>query len=182
MALCLARCALHRRAPLATCFLRRRITTSQRPTSALARASQAIAAVPCSFAVAYGGLKTAVADAMVQKWVEGADELDRRRIAVFLAFGFVQVGFVQYQIYVNLFTRLFPTAGMFSNATIAAKLADPVGLRNLSYQVALDQFIYHPLCYFPVFYTCKEVIQGTASGPVETVGSPLPYPIRNLSR
>ena len=30
--------------------------------------------------------------------------------------------------------------------------------RNLAAQVCLDQFVYHPLCYFPVFYACKELI------------------------
>ena len=65
---------------------------------------------PLGFAIGYGGLKTIAADALVQRYMEDNEELDKRRMAVFLSFGFFQVGFVQYQLYVNAFTRLFPTA------------------------------------------------------------------------
>lgn len=126
---------------------------------------------PLGFAVGYGGAKTIAADAVVQRYIEGHEELDKRRLAVFLSFGFFQVGFVQYQLYVNAFTRLFPTAAAFSAASLSAKLRDATGMANLARQVLLDQLVYHPLCYFPVFYTCKEVIQSSnpASNPVETV-------------
>lgn len=114
---------------------------------------------PLGFSVAYGGAKTVAADALVQKYMEDRAELDTRRQAIFLLFGCFQVGFVQYQIYVNGFTRLFPTAAQFSAKSLADKAKDAVGLRNLAAQVGLDQLVYHPLCYFPVFYTCKELIE-----------------------
>ena len=120
---------------------------------------------PLGFAVGYGGLKTIAADAMVQRYVERCETLDRRRMSVFLLFGCVQVGFVQYQLYVNAFTRLFPTATTFSAASLSAKLKDKVGLLNLVKQVGLDQLVYHPLCYFPVFYSCQEIVHGGSSSP-----------------
>ena len=108
--------------------------------------------------MAYGGAKTVAADLIVQTAMERREDIDWRRQAVFLSFGIFQVGFVQYQIYVSAFTRLFPTAASFSAKPLAQKFADGVGMRNLVKQVCLDQFVYHPLCYFPVFYTCKEII------------------------
>ena len=123
---------------------------------------------PCRFAVGYGGAKTVAADILVQQYVERR-ELDRRRSAIFLLFGFVQVGFVQYQLYVNAFTRIFPSAASFAAAPLATKLKDTVGLRNVAFQVGLDQFVYHPLCYFPVFYVCQELVRGEPASPVETV-------------
>ena len=39
---------------------------------------------------------------------------------------------------------------------------DVTGMANLGRQVLLDQLVYHPFCYFPVFYTCQELIE---SGP-----------------
>ena len=101
---------------------------------------------PLSFSVAYGGAKTVAADTIVQKYMEGRQELDQRRQAIFLLFGCFQVGFVQYQIYVNGFTRLFPKAAQFSAKSLADKARDVVGLRNLAAQVFLDQCVYHPLC------------------------------------
>ena len=113
---------------------------------------------PLTFAIGFGGVKTIAADAFVQKYMEHADAYDQKRLLVFLTFGFFQVGFVQYNVYVNLFSRLFPAGASFTAAPIAAKLADGQGLRNLAKQVFIDQCVYHPCCYFPVFYTCKEII------------------------
>jgi len=128
---------------------------------------------PLGFAVGYGGAKTVAADALVQTCIERVDRFDPRRSAVFLLFGCVQVGFVQYQVFVNGMVRLFPSAATFAALPLAAKLRDVAGLRNVGLQVILDQFVYHPLMYFPVFYTCKELVQGSASSPAHTVGNAL---------
>ena len=116
-------------------------------------------AAPLRFAVAYGAAKTVAADALVQRYLEERETLDMRRQGVFLLFGCFQVGFVQYQLYVSAFTRAFPTAAAFAAAPLAAKLSDRPGIARLGAQVAIDQFLYHPFCYFPVFYTCKELCQ-----------------------
>mmetsp|Transcript_1488 Transcript_1488/g.2019 ORF Transcript_1488/g.2019 Transcript_1488/m.2019 type:complete len:215 (+) Transcript_1488:121-765(+) len=115
---------------------------------------------PFGFAVLYGGLKTLVADVMVQTVVERRKlgEIDQKRAAVFLGFGFLQVGAVQYGVYVRMFTRLFPNSAKFSAAPLSAKLRDTAGKLTVAKQVCLDMFVYHPFCYFPVFYICKEVV------------------------
>ena len=124
------------------------------------------ARAPLRFAVGYGGAKTVAADAMVQYYLEGKEQLDHRRLAVFAAFGFFQVGFVQYQLYVSAFGKAFPQAATFAAKPVFQKLRDLRGLRSLASQVTLDQFLYHPFLYFPVFYVCKELIE---TGPsVET--------------
>ena len=121
---------------------------------------------PLRFAMGFGVAKTTAADALVQRYVEGQEALDRRRLTVFFSFGVLQVGFVQHWLYVNAFGRVFPNAAIFAAAPWSAKLRDAAGLRNLAAQVGIDQFVYHPFCYFPVFYTCKEIIQ---SGGARTV-------------
>lgn len=124
---------------------------------------------PLGFAVGYGGAKTIAADALVQTYMERREEWDVKRLMVFLSFGFFQVGAVQYGLYVGLCGRLFPGARAFSAMPWRAKLQDPQGMKNLAKQVSLDMLIYHPFCYFPVFYTCKEIIQGDAIGPIDSV-------------
>ena len=117
----------------------------------------------------------------VQTLVERREVIDTKRSAVFFGFGLVQVppacmrmspcthhawvrrtahvrvqvGFVQYALYCNLYARLFPSAAAFAEKTLSAKLQDLPGMLNVLKQLIIDQFIYHPLCYFPVFYTCK---------------------------
>jgi len=124
---------------------------------------------PFAFAVWYGGAKTIGADIMVQKCVEGRDEIDNKRATVFLCFGLFQVGFVQYLLYCRLFARLFPTAESYALKPIAEKLADRIGTLNVGKQVCLDQFVYHPVMYFPVFYTCKEIVNGNTNSLTEMV-------------
>ena len=124
---------------------------------------------PLGFAMGFGAIKTAAADALVQRYMEGKETLDQRRLGVFFSFGLFQVGFVQYQLYVNAFSWAFKGAAKFAAAPLSAKLRDATGLRNLAKQVLVDQMIYHPLCYFPVFYTCKEIIQGDATSPPDAV-------------
>ena len=113
---------------------------------------------PLAFAVAYGGVKTIAADAVVQKVLERREEFDRQRLLIFLSFGLFQVGFVQYKLYVDTFCKIFPNARAFTAAPLAVKMADTQGQVNVVKQVVLDQCFYHPLCYFPVFYTCQQVI------------------------
>lgn len=115
---------------------------------------------PLGFAIGYGGAKTIAPDALVQTQLERKEELDAKRLAVFFTFGCVQVGAVQYFLFVVAMQRLFPTAAAFSALPFRQKFSDLQGMKNLVKQVGLDQFFYHPLMYFPVFYTCKELLQG----------------------
>lgn len=125
-----------------------------------ARVASQIKRAPLAFSIAYGGAKTIAADVLVQKYLEGRETIDKRRSLVFLGFGCVQVGFVQYMIYSKLFPYIFKGAGTFSTQTLAQKIKDTQGLKNVAKQVCLDMLVYHPCCYFPVFYSCQEVVNG----------------------
>ena len=50
---------------------------------------------------------------------------------------------------------------------------DPAGVRNLLAQVGIDQFVHHPLMYFPVFYMIKDFVTNEA-GP-DPVGAVKEY-------
>jgi len=126
---------------------------------------------PLLFSVAYGGAKTIAADVLVQKKLEGREDIDWDRSMVFLGFGLFQVGFVQYMIYSKFFPFIFPGAGTFSNLTFAQKLRDIQGIKNVCKQVSVDMFIYHPCLYFPVFYTCQEIVAGNVQDPTKTVST-----------
>ena len=124
---------------------------------------------PFVFAVGFGGCKNVAADLLVQKWVEGSEEIDWRRLTLFLCFGLGQVGAVQYTLYCRLYSRWFPTAAVFAAKSIPQKLCDRAGMVTLLKQLCIDQFVYHPFCYFPVFYTCKELVTGEAGGLTRTL-------------
>lgn len=106
---------------------------------------------PLRFAMAYGGAKTIAADALVQRHLQGNEVLDSRRLALFGAFGIVQVGWVQYQLYVNAFGRMFPGAASFAAAPLRTKMCDAQGLRSLAAQIWIDQAVYHPLMCTPLY-------------------------------
>jgi hypothetical protein len=72
---------------------------------------------------------------------------------------FLSAGGVQYALYVPIFSRLFPAAGSFAVKPWAQKVVDYAGQRAVFAQVFLDQFLHHPLMYFPSFYMTREVIQ-----------------------
>jgi|TARA_B100000524_G_scaffold318185_1_gene197559 glycine cleavage system regulatory protein len=115
---------------------------------------------PFKFGVAFSTLKTSLADWLVQKYVEKREKIDWRRNSAFTLFGCFYLGGVQYVIYVPIFARMFPQAVSFTTKTISQKLTDFAGQRSVVAQVFLDQFVHHPLMYFPVFYALKEVVNG----------------------
>ena len=111
---------------------------------------------PFAFGLVFSCAKTSFSDLLVQKVIEGREEIDWKRNSVFAAFGFAYLGGFQYLLYVKAFGRIFPNAAKFATAPIAQKLRDIPGLKNLGWQVGLDQFVHHPFMYFPMFYAVKE--------------------------
>jgi len=105
-------------------------------------------------------LKTGGVDLFVQTQVEGKElkDVDRRRCLFFTSFGILYLGGVQYAIYVPIFGRLFPNMISFSKKSLVNKLRDKHGMRQVGYQVVLDQFVHHPLLYFPTFYVFKQIV------------------------
>lgn len=128
----------------------------------LARLTSFPRAHPFKFGALFSCAKTTFCDYMVQRYIEKREETDLRRLAFFSAFGLGYLGGVQYAIYVPLYSRLFPGAAGFAAKPIAEKLADFAGQRAVISQVFIDQFVHHPLLYFPTFYACKEILAGGA--------------------
>ncbi|EOD33317.1 hypothetical protein EMIHUDRAFT_111890 [Emiliania huxleyi CCMP1516] len=121
---------------------------------------------PFRFGLGYSLMKTSGCDLMVQKVVEKREIIDWKRNIAFGAFGFFYLGGVQYMIYVPLFSRIFPNAAAFAGKSVADKLRDPRGIRDLFAQVFLDQGVHHPLMYFPVFYMIKDFVTSDSPNPV----------------
>jgi len=126
---------------------------------------------PFAFGMAYSCFKTVGCDIMVQKVVEKRETLDVRRTAAFGTFGLFYLGGVQYALYVPIFSRLFPNAATFASKTLSQKMQDGAGIRTLVAQVFLDQFVHHPLLYFPVFYTIKDLVTSDTPDPVRAVNT-----------
>ena len=106
--------------------------------------------------------KTSFSDLLVQFQLENKrlEDVDWNRNLSFALFGFFYLGGVQYALYVPGFGRMFPNAASFAAKSMTEKMKDPVGWRNMFSQVFLDQCVHHPLLYFPVFYSLKEVVAG----------------------
>ena len=115
---------------------------------------------PFKFGCVFSCAKTSFSDWLVQSQIEKREHIDWRRNGTFALFGLVYLGGVQYSIYVPLFSRMFPNAAAYAAAPLASKVKDVAGTRNMITQVILDQFVHHPLMYFPAFYCLKEVVNG----------------------
>lgn len=110
---------------------------------------------PFGFSLLLSASFVPLADFMVQR-SEGR-RWDRKRTACFCLFGFYQ-GLACWGVYVTIFSRLFPKAAAFANLSLAQKLKDGAGLKQLFGQVCTDLFLYMPAVYFPVFYFFKAFV------------------------
>lgn len=88
------------------------------------------------------GLKTCIADLLVQTQYEGRTEIDWRRNFVFSSFGLLYLGAFQYVQYALWFPRLFPGTGFL-----------PVAKR-----VVFDQTVNTGLWYYPLFYMVQSMV------------------------
>jgi hypothetical protein len=124
------------------------------------KVSSVPAKYPFAFGVAFSGFKTSFSDLLVQKVIEQRswDDVSWKRNGAFAAFGFVYLGGVQYALYVPIFSRLFPRAAEFAKTPLRDKMKDGVGMFQLFAQVFVDQFVHHPIAYFPCFYITKELV------------------------
>ncbi|KAL3811060.1 hypothetical protein ACHAXA_004571 [Cyclostephanos tholiformis] len=115
---------------------------------------------PLAFGVGVSTIKTSASDLLVQVVVEkkSVDDVDWKRNAAFATFGFFYLGGVQYALYVPIFGKLFPHASKFASMPLGEKIVDSRGMRGLFGQLFLDQFVHHPLVYFPAFYATRELV------------------------
>lgn len=127
---------------------------------AFTAAAQIMKNYPFAFGSIFSCAKTSFSDYLVQTQFEKKEHIDWRRNATFASFGLFYLGGVQYGLYVPVFSRLFPNAASYAAKPLSAKLKDVTGTRNMLAQVGIDQFVHHPLMYFPVFYVLKEVVNG----------------------
>ena len=86
---------------------------------------------PMAFGAGYSLLKTTGCDLMVQKVIEKRENIDWKRTAAFGSFGLFYLGGVQYVLYVPVFSRMFPNAAAFAGKSVAQKLGDFKGIRDL---------------------------------------------------
>ena len=115
---------------------------------------------PFAFSVGFTSAKTGFADYLAQTRIEKRDKVDLKRNAAFWVFGAWFLGGAQYACFVKLFTRLFPRAEAFAMKPLREKLRDKAGQRALGGQLLLDQLIWEPCVYFPMFWLTKLKIQG----------------------
>lgn len=114
---------------------------------------------PLFFGAFVAGLKTSLADVVVQTKIERREKIDYRRTTFFGLWGVGWLGGVQYLIYVKAFSRWFPSAERFAAASLRQKWADKVGQVNVLKQVFFDQFLHHPFLLYPALYTWKTAIE-----------------------
>jgi hypothetical protein len=92
-------------------------------------------------------------------------EIDKKRVLNFACFGLVQ-GCVAWMTFVKVFSKLTPGSVRFSNLSFAEKLTNRQGQVDVVKQIVLDNFLYTPLVFFPIFYSCKSVVQGADADPL----------------
>jgi protein Mpv17 len=112
---------------------------------------------PITFGTGIATVKTAAADIFTQKVLEKREELDKRRVALFTAFGFAYLGLFQYWMYVTLFSRWFAGTARFVEQPLKVKIRDRAGQLDLCKQIAFDNFV-HIQWFFPMYYILKQSI------------------------
>jgi len=124
---------------------------------------RAITTIGSKHPLAFGALvamaKTGCADLIVQKYVDRVDKIDKRRFTLFCLWGLLWLGFVQYFVYVKLYSLWFPNVQAFARKSIRAKIADTHGQLTVVKQVLFDALIHMPWFYLPAFYTLKSFLE-----------------------
>ena len=115
---------------------------------------------PFIFGTLFTGAKNASCDILIQKVVEGAEEIDTRRTIAFGTFGMLFSGAWQYGLFVKIMPKLCPGAEAFAAKPIREKLKDIPGLKALAFQNFVENGVNNPVLYFPIFYTIKEFVEG----------------------
>lgn len=123
---------------------------------------------PFIFQLGVATAKTSAADIMVQVVVDKKkwNEIDYKRNAIFVVFGFAYLGGFQYWLMVNKFSKWFPTRQRFAKLSLAEKVKDTAGMMDALKMVAFDVFVHLPLIYFPSYYACREIVTGTSWNPL----------------
>ena len=126
---------------------------------------------PFIFQLGIATVKTSGADLMAQVVVERKkfEEIDWKRNAIFVVFGFAYLGGFQYWLMVNKYRQWFPTMDRFAKLTMMQKLKDTAGILDAGKMVLFDICIHLPIMYFPTYYTVKEFVSGSSWNPIDWV-------------
>mmetsp|Transcript_13290 Transcript_13290/g.27514 ORF Transcript_13290/g.27514 Transcript_13290/m.27514 type:complete len:253 (+) Transcript_13290:186-944(+) len=124
---------------------------------------------PFVFQLGVATAKTSAADLVAQIVAErkSLDEVDWKRNAIFVVFGFAYLGVFQYWLMVNKFRQWFPTMDRFAKLTFAEKLKDKAGILDAIKMVVFDVTVHLPMIYFPTYYTVKEFVGGKSYNPID---------------
>jgi len=118
---------------------------------------------PLVFGIVYSTAKTGFADYLVQRYVEKKKRIDWTRNLSFSLFGFFYLGAWQYFLYCKIFPNIFSTVSTFAKASWKEKLRNRKVIKESFLQLVLDQFVHHPWVYFPSFYLCNCLVNGTGA-------------------
>lgn len=126
---------------------------------------------PFAFQLIVATGKTAAADLMVQSVAEGKSlaEVDWKRNAIFVVFGFAYLGGFQWYLMVHKYRQWFPTMDTFAKMSFAEKIKYHAGILDAGKMVLFDIFIHLPLMYFPTYYAVKEFVSGDTWNPVDWI-------------
>jgi hypothetical protein len=124
---------------------------------------------PFMFQLGVATVKTSAADLVAQMVAErkSLKDVDWKRNAIFVVFGFAYLGCFQYWLMVTKYRQWFPTMDRFAKLPFAAKLKDTAGLLDAAKMVVFDLVIHMPVMYFPTYYTVKEFVVGHTWNPVD---------------
>jgi hypothetical protein len=126
---------------------------------------------PFVFQLGVATVKTSAADLMAQVAGErkSLSEVDWKRNAIFVVFGFAYLGGFQYWLMVNKYRQWFPTMDRFAKLSFAEKLKDTAGIIDAGKMVIFDIMVHLPIIYFPTYYSVKELVGGNSWNPMHWV-------------
>lgn len=126
---------------------------------------------PFVFQLGVATVKTSAADLMAQVVGEQKSlaEVDWKRNAIFVVFGFAYLGGFQYWLMVNKYRQWFPTMDRFAKLPFAEKLKDTAGIIDAGKMVLFDICVHLPIMYFPTYYSVKEFVGGHSWNPADWV-------------
>mmetsp|Transcript_6269 Transcript_6269/g.9792 ORF Transcript_6269/g.9792 Transcript_6269/m.9792 type:complete len:262 (-) Transcript_6269:772-1557(-) len=138
---------------------------------------------PFLFQLGVATVKTSAADLVAQTVAErkSLNEVDWKRNAIFVVFGFAYLGGFQYWLMVNKYRQWFPTMDRFAKLSFADKLKDTAGILDAMKMVVFDVTVHLPLIYFPTYYTVKEFVGGHSWNPLDWAKDGVSKYINNAS-
>jgi len=111
---------------------------------------------PLAFGAGITGIKTCAVDIIVQKQVEKRKDIDWKRAMTFGSFGLCFCGVWQYYLHNKIFPVLTPGTFKFAKKSMAEKMRDMRGIKNVGIKLFVDMGINSPFLFFPSFYIIKE--------------------------